>query len=291
MSIYTQTARFDTGRPLTEDELRTLAPSIFATEAHASRSQRFKPIPTIDVLRSLQKEGFQPVGAKQAVARLDDRRNYTKHLIRLRRFDGNEKKYQVGDTVCEMLLKNANDGTSVYDLLAALFRIRCLNSLVTQVGTLEAVKVRHSGNVAQKVVEGTYRVLNEAQKALAAPDQWSSIRLDRDEREAFAAGAHHLRFADNEGNVTTAIKPDQLLIPRRFEDNAPDLWTVFNVTQENMMRGGVSAMGRDAANRPRRQTTREVKGIDQSVKLNQALFVMADKLAQLRGVASIAEAA
>ncbi|WP_262528576.1 phosphoribosylamine-glycine ligase [Agrobacterium tumefaciens] len=31
MSVYTSTARFDTGRALTEDEMRVIAPSIFAT--------------------------------------------------------------------------------------------------------------------------------------------------------------------------------------------------------------------------------------------------------------------
>ncbi|WP_366142419.1 DUF932 domain-containing protein [uncultured Roseibium sp.] len=47
-------------------------------------------------------------------------------MIRLRRLD-NDRKYGVGDTVCEILLKNANDGTSTYDLMAGLFRVCCLN--------------------------------------------------------------------------------------------------------------------------------------------------------------------
>jgi len=44
MSIYTSTARFDTGRALNEDEMRKAAPSIFALSAHESRSERFQPI-------------------------------------------------------------------------------------------------------------------------------------------------------------------------------------------------------------------------------------------------------
>ncbi len=64
MTIYTDTARYDTGRAMTE--LRRAAPSIFATTTHESRSERFQPIPTIDVLRGLMKEGFVPVGAKQS---------------------------------------------------------------------------------------------------------------------------------------------------------------------------------------------------------------------------------
>ncbi|TCU41082.1 MULTISPECIES: DUF945 domain-containing protein [Rhizobium] len=41
------------------------------------------------------------------------------NLIRLRRINDG-KVYNVGDTVCEILLKNANDGTSAYELMAGL---------------------------------------------------------------------------------------------------------------------------------------------------------------------------
>lgn len=281
MSIYTHTARFDgSARALTEDELRDRVPSIFATEAHHSRSGRFAPIPTIDLLRGLEKEGFVAVGAKQCVARVDDRRGFTKHMIRLRRLD--DASLRVGDTVCEMLLKNANDGTSAYDLMAGMFRIRCLNSLVVQTGTIEAVKVRHSGDVMPKVIEGTYRVLGEARKALVAPAEWSRQMLAREEREAFAEAAHVVRFADADGNVTTPIEPRQLLNPRRYDDNGTDLWTTFNVVQENAIRGGLTAVGRDANNRRRRATTRAINGIDQDVRLNRALWVLAERMAQIK---------
>ncbi|MDR0253899.1 MAG: DUF945 domain-containing protein [Brucellaceae bacterium] len=168
MTIYTDTARFDTGRTLTEDEMLKVAPSIFAVTAHESRSDRFQPIPTIELLRALTKEGFVPVGAKQSRTGIEGKAEFTKHLIRLRRIDDG-KSYSVGDNVCQILLKNANDGTSAYELMAGLFRIRCLNSLVAQVGTLEAIKVRHSGDVAGRVIEGTYTVLNEAVRAVSNP--------------------------------------------------------------------------------------------------------------------------
>lgn len=283
-AMYGRTARFDTGRALTEDELHKLAPSIFATEAHSSRSERFAPIPTIEILRGLAKEGFVPVGAKQSVARLDDRRDFTKHLIRLRRLD-NAAKYSVGDTTCEMLLKNANDGTSAYDLMAGLFRIACLNSMVTQTSTIDTVKVRHSGDVMCKVIEGTYRVLGEAEKALVAPQDWAKQVLAREERAALAEAAHVLRFGDENGEVTTPVQPDQLLRPRRFEDQRTDLWCTFNTIQENVIKGGVQAIGRDANGRRRRVTTRAINGIDADVRLNKALWVLAERMAQIKSAA------
>lgn len=284
MTVYTKTARFDHARALTEDEMRRIAPSIFATSAHASRSERFAPIPTIDVLRGLQAEGFMPVGVKQSTTRTADKADFTKHLIRLRRLD-DAKSYTVGDTVCEILLKNANDGTSAYDLMAGLFRIACLNSLVTQTGTIDSVKVRHSGDVGHKVIEGTYRVLDEAQKALAAPADWSAMNLNTDERQIFAEAAHIVRFGDGDGEVNTPIKPAQLLVPHRYADNGKDLWTTFNVAQENVIRGGMRAWGRDANNNTRRVTTRAVNGIDQDVKLNKALWVLAEQMAKLKQAA------
>ena len=90
-SIYTQTARFDRARALTEDELRQTAPSVFAATAHDSCSERFRPIPTIEVVRGLAREGLSVVGARQAIVRQEGRENFTKHLLRLRRLDDDRR--------------------------------------------------------------------------------------------------------------------------------------------------------------------------------------------------------
>lgn len=39
--------------PLSNDEIARVAPSIFAEEAHESRSDRYRYIPTVDVLEAL----------------------------------------------------------------------------------------------------------------------------------------------------------------------------------------------------------------------------------------------
>lgn len=283
MSIYTQTARFDTGRALTEDELFRIAPSIFAETAHESRSERFRPIPTIEILRGLEKEGFVAVGAKQSLTRVPGKAAFTKHMIRIRHVDAMQK-HAVGDTVMEMLLKNANDGTSAYDLMAGLFRIACLNSLVTQTGTVDTVKVRHSGDAMYKVIDGTYTVMKSAEAVMRAPQDWSQMTLNRDEQDAFAEAAHLIRFGDAEGNVDTPVQPRQLLLPRRREDaGRDDLWMTFNKAQENIIRGGLRGVRVDTeTGQRRRMSTRGVTGIDQDVKLNKALWLLAERMAELK---------
>src|SRR5215510_2181073 len=85
-SMYGKRARFDgSATAMTEDEMHKIAPSIFAEDAHHSRSERFAPIATIEVLRNLAKEGFSVVGVNESRARDADKQSHTKHLIRLRR--------------------------------------------------------------------------------------------------------------------------------------------------------------------------------------------------------------
>jgi Domain of unknown function (DUF932) len=282
-TINAPRARFDSNLVLDEDALRKIVPSVFATTAHESRSAKFVPVPTIEILRSLRNEGFEVVGARQGNCKLPGKSAFTKHQLRLRQMN-NLLAYKVGDTIAEVMLRNANDGTAKYDLAALLFRIACLNGMSVTLGTIDDVKVSHIGkNVRDDVIEGTFTVVKQAQLALAAPREWSQIILDRDERKVLAEAVRELRFADDNGEIKTPITAEQLLVPRRREDTNPDLWTVTNVLQEHVVRGGDTAYGRDANNRMRRVTTRSVNGIDSDVKLNRALFTLADKMAALKG--------
>lgn len=72
-------------RPLTREELMSHVPSVFSEEKHESRSERYTYIPTITLLDSLQREGFEPFFACQTRVRDQSRREHTKHMLRLRR--------------------------------------------------------------------------------------------------------------------------------------------------------------------------------------------------------------
>jgi hypothetical protein len=60
MTVYTHTARFDTGRAMTEDELRRAAPRFFAMTAHE------KPLRTISADPD-QDKGFSPTAISSFV--------------------------------------------------------------------------------------------------------------------------------------------------------------------------------------------------------------------------------
>ncbi|MDT1832578.1 DUF945 domain-containing protein, partial [Acinetobacter baumannii] len=87
---------------------------------HASRSEKYTFIPTIILLENLQREGFQPFFACQSRVRDPDRREHTKHMLRLRRTG------QInGQQVPEIIILNSHGGESSFQLLPGIFRSVC----------------------------------------------------------------------------------------------------------------------------------------------------------------------
>ena len=256
--------------PLSDDQIRTVAPSIFAEDKHASRSDRYAYIPTAAVLIELRKEGFQPFMVTQTRVRDEGKREHTKHMLRLRHAS------QInGAEANEIVLLNSHDGTSSYQMLAGMFRFVCSNGLVCG-DTVADVRVPHKGDVAGHVIEGAYQVLGGFEQVKASRDLMRGITLDDGEAEVFARAALSLKYDDPD--KPAPITESQILMPRRFDDRRPDLWSVFNRTQESLTKGGLH--GR-AAN-GRRQSTRPVQGIDQNIRLNRALWLLADGMRALK---------
>jgi hypothetical protein len=258
------------GSPLSDDQIRSVAPSIFAEAPHQSRSSRYAYIPTAAVLTELRKEGFEPFMACQTRVRLDDHREFTKHMLRLRHMSQIK-----GSEVNEVVLLNSHDGTSSYKMVAGVFRMVCMNGLVCG-DTFGSIRVPHTGNVAGRVIEGAYEVLHDFERVNASRDAMRAITLNDSEQQVFARSALALKYDDP--NKPAPITERQLLAPRRWEDNRSDLWSVFNRCQENLTKGGLPS--RSASGR--RQHTRAVQGIDQSVKLNRALWVLAEGMQKLK---------
>ncbi|EOD4081620.1 DUF932 domain-containing protein [Yersinia enterocolitica] len=256
-------------RPLTREELAHFVPSVFSEDKHESRSERYTCIPTITLLDNLQREGFQPFFACQTRVRDQSKREHTKHMLRLRRAG-----QITGQQVPEIILLNSHDGSSSYQMLPGLFRQVCQNGLICGQSFGE-VRVPHRGNVVDNVIEGAYEVLGIFDRVEEKRDAMQSLALPATARQALANAALRYRFGEEHRPVT----PSQLLTPRRNEDNSDDLWTVYQRVQENLIKGGLS--GRTAQGR--RAQTRAVKGIDSDVKLNRALWVMAENMLEFFG--------
>ncbi|EBV2371720.1 DUF945 domain-containing protein [Salmonella enterica] len=253
-------------RPLTHEELMQYTPSVFGEDKHTSRSEKYTYIPTITLLDNLRREGFEPFFACQSRVRDPGRRGYTKHMLRLRRAG-----QITGQQVPEIIILNSHGGESSFQLLPGIWRQVCANGLVCGQSFGE-IRVPHRGDIAEKVIEGAYEVLGVFDRVEEKRETMQSLLLPPPAQQAFARAALTYRFGEEHQPVTAS----QILTPRRYEDRQDDLWSVFNRCQENLSKGGLT--GRTAQGK--RTHTRAVKGIDGDVRLNRALWVMAEQMQQ-----------
>ncbi|EBU7357651.1 DUF945 domain-containing protein, partial [Salmonella enterica subsp. enterica serovar Poona] len=246
--------------------LMQYTPSVFGEDKHTSRSEKYSYIPTITLLENLRREGFEPFFACQSRVRDPGRRDYTKHMLRLRRAG-----QITGQQVPEIIILNSHGGESSFQLLPGIFRSVCTNSLVCGQSFGE-IRVPHRGDIVGKVIEGAYDVLGVFDRVEEKREAMQSLLLPPPAQQALAKAALTYRFGEEHQPVTTA----QVLTPRRREDYGQDLWTVWNTLQENLLKGGLP--GRTVQGK--RTHTRAVNGIDGDVKLNRALWVMAEQIQQ-----------
>jgi hypothetical protein len=264
--------------PLTEDQMRAAAPSVFAEGKHASRSERYTYIPTIEVLRGLRKEGFEPFMVAQGASRIEGKAEFTKHMIRMR----HAGQVQARPEANEIILINSHDGASSYQMLAGMLRFVCCNGLVVG-DVVEDIRIPHKGNIQGEVIEGAFRVLDQFEIVEQHAEAMKALPLEPREEVAFATAALALRFGESPieetgGHRPAPITAEQLNEPRRIDDIGHNLWATFQRVQENVMRGGQA--GRSVQGR--RLQTRPVGSIDRGVSLNRALWMLAEEMRQIK---------
>lgn len=154
---------------LSNDTLRRVAPSIFATTPYHRMSDRYKFIPTIEVVDMLRNQGFHPVRAQQSTSRTEGKAEFTRHLVRFRHNDYLVPAV-VGSEFPELVMTNSHDGTACYQFEAGLYRLVCSNGMVVSSGQFDRVSVRHLGgsDFHDRVIDATYQVRMEAIAVVSA---------------------------------------------------------------------------------------------------------------------------
>jgi hypothetical protein len=247
-------------------------PSVFAREAHDSRSERYVYVPTIEIVEGLRREGWFPFFAVQSVPRDGSRYGHAKHMLRLRRDDGIGKP-----EAAEVIIVNSHDGTSAYQMFAGVLRFVCTNSMIAG-ERFEEVRVPHKGGIQNQIIEGVYTVAEDFPRLIDATETMKDTRLSRDEQQVLAEASLVARY----GKEESPVRPDQIIAPRRREDAGQSLWQTFNVIQENLIRGGLDGRRQTSDGRIRRSRTRPINGIDQNVGLNRALWTLAEGMQRLK---------
>ncbi len=197
--------------PLSLDDLRRVAPSVFAESARPGVSRRYTFVSTAQVVDLLRGEGWEPVKASEQRVRLESRVGFQMHELRFaRRADLEASTFNVGDTRPEMILQNAHDGTRAYRIDAGLYRLVCRNGLVVADTAFAHVAIRHVDVSAEKFAAAAQSVAENTPRVLEVIARWQAVQLNEDTRREFARRAVALRW-DATQPVTRLMPANRLL--------------------------------------------------------------------------------
>jgi len=262
---------------LTNDHIISLAPAAGSLQPINGVSSRYSFVPTLTAVDLLRDAGWFPVHAEQSAVRKSEREGYQRHLIR---FAQNGLSF-AGERV-DLVLYNSHDCGCAFKLIASVWRQICSNGLMVA-SEFANFSHKHIGFSPDAFIRSAGEIASAAGTIAERVDEMKVIEMTPDERGVFAQAAHGLIYDEPK---QAPVQPNQLLNERRYDDKGNDLWTTFNVIQENVMRGGLKGMSRDDNGRIRRSTTRPVKALDRNIKLNQALWFLTEKMAELKRAGS-----
>jgi hypothetical protein len=155
---------------------------------------------------------------------------------------------------------------------AGLFRLVCSNGLTVPTSVAEKFSLRHNHFSLDEVKGLAENFSKKLPRIEESVSKMMEKELTEKEKLRLIKRAVEIRWAV--GSAPESIDVSDLLTPFRPEDEGSDLWTVFNVIQEKMMKGGFSYKT------PRGRTTklRGIKSIQASNRLNTKLWEAAEEL-------------
>lgn len=269
-------SRSNHGTELTDAQMVSLAPAIGAKKPADHVSSKYNFVPTLDAVGILRDNGWRPVHAEQSMSRLDKKKETALHMIVFQR-SGQEAQLTETDRA-QVVLRNSHNAGSAFKLTCGVYRMVCSNGLWSGQEHMNSSHVHI--NFSPEEFEGSVMNLSErAAEFVPMIAQMKAIELTPDEQGVFALAAHHATYDKPQ---EAPMRPENLLWTRREEDEKPTLWTIWNKVQENRLKGGFRAVPMNAKNTWERRKVRPVKSIDGNVKINQALEMLALKMAELK---------
>jgi len=208
-------------------------------------------IPTLDVIQTLQNEGWLLKGVSEQRGK---NRKIASNYAQMHHPDFNilDKKGKT-EAFASITLSNSTNGNQPLNMNLGAFRLVCSNGAVRFDNAAES-SIKHT-EINYRDLPNLIAKMND--KAMVLSDvikNMQQISMNPDYIKKFAIDAARLRFDD-----LTDVNIDELFKVNRIEDEGNDLWTVFNRIQENL--------------------TADVTNFNTDIILNQKLFSLADQYA------------
>lgn len=227
---------------------------ILNQESHLSMSEKYSHIKTSDVLKELETSGWRIRDIQAARVVKKSKEGFQKHIVRLTNPD---LRFNRKDIVPELVVVNSYDSTSSLQILLGVYRLVCSNGLLSGT-TFDAYRMKHVGDIETRYKSRIADLVASIPRLESDINRMSLVLLSDSQQVEFAEKA----IVDILGKSTEKIDPRRLLIARRFDDQGPDVFTVYNRIQENVIHGLF-------------RNGRRITSASRNVKINRELWDLA----------------
>ena len=231
-------------------------------------SDKYRLAKTSEIIKNIEGLGFTMNRFVALKVRKKERQGFQKHRV----IFTSPLMKETSDGVPQLLLTNSHDGTSSVILQLGFFRFVCSNGLVVGNNLIEPIRVRHSGNdFEDRLIVAINFIVAQAEKLTESIERLKSKKLSDAEILAFQREALQKRLGD--------VKIESFSMPiNRTEDQSNDLFTVMNVVQENLIRGGARVILEQDGKR-KDKAVRRVNSMITQTEINTMLWDLAEQRA------------
>lgn len=266
---------------LSNDDIRRMCPMAFKTApTNPGVSGRYTQANTATVIDDLAKLGWYPVQAKQAREKKGSSGIRSFHMVAFQNPDIKihktlENGEKVVDTYPRIILTNSHDGFNSFKFMVGLFRLVCSNGLVVCSDQMVNMSIRHINYDFEELRRVVATAIEQVPGIVQTMNDMRKVTLTDEQKINLATEVVRIRkgIEDDQKFQLDAETVESILEPVREEDKANDLWTVFNICQEKLIKGGFSAVGKN--NKSRKQ--RGITSIRKDMDFNQRLWGTASK--------------
>lgn len=191
------------------------------------------------------------------------------------------------DCYPRICLQNSADGLSRLKFGCGLFRLVCSNGLVIADQKLAEFSVQHINYTFEYVQKLIQEIVAELPNQVEQINMMQHVQLTFEQKLEFAKEALKVRRGldqEDELKVDEETLTD-MLTPKRDEDKGDDLWKVYNVLQEKVVKGGFM-MAKDENSKARK--VREVKSFISSFSMSKDLDSIARAYLPVKEVEPVA---
>lgn len=265
---------------LTIEDLQRMCPAAFKTEpTNPNVSERYVQANTATVIDDLAKLGWYPTDAKQCRAKKGSSGIRSFHMLSFQNPDvkicktvtnENGDVTEVIDSYPRIILTNSHDGFNSFKFMVGLYRLVCSNGLVLCSEEFANLSIRHMNYNFETLRVMVGDIIENVPHVVCTMNQMKNTILNENEMKELATSMVKIRKEiepDKKFEIDKETIMD-ILMPIRDEDKSNDLWTIFNVCQEKMIKGGFSAMN----NKNKMRKQRSITSIKKDVEYNQRLW-------------------